>query len=138
MRNEELEVKKEKSHNSQLTLLLLAVFFVLGGFFSCKKNNGQLELQNLVLEESSPRSEWALISDPYVASRKEASYESQTISSFRKGEIYEIKGNCTIIVDEKKELWYALENGWVSSSAVRVFSNKLQAEKAKKSLGVSD
>ena len=85
-------------------------------------------------EELSPRISWALISDPYVACRKEADYESVTVSSFRKGEIYEIKGNCTITVDEKKELWYAVEEGWIPSTAVRVFSNRLKAENAKSSL----
>ena len=107
------------------------LIFICGVFFSCKKNNGQLELQNLSPEDLSPRIEWALISDPYVACRKEAGYESQTVSSFRKGEIHEIKGNCTIIVDDTKELWYALGEGWVPSSAVKVYSNKLKAEKAK-------
>lgn len=89
--------------------------------------------------ELSPRTQWALISDPYVACRKEASYESATIASFRKGEIYEITGNCTIVLDkgsedEIKEKWYALGDGWVPSSAVKVYSNKLKAEQAKKSI----
>ena len=99
---------------------------------SCKKNNGQLQMQELSPEDLSPRIEWALISDPYVACHKEASYESPVIASFRKGEIYEIKGNCTIIVDETKEKWYALEEGWIPSSAVKVYSNKLKAEQARK------
>lgn len=101
---------------------------------SCKKNNDQLQMQDLSPEDLSPRIEWALISDPYVACHKEASYESPVIASFRKGEIYEIKGNCTIIVDETKEKWYALEEGWIPSSAVKVYSNKLKAEQAKKNL----
>ena len=85
-------------------------------------------------EELSPRVEWALISDPYVACRKEASYESATIASFRKGEIYEIKGNCTVFVDDSKEKWYALGDGWVPSQTVKVYSNKLKAEQAKKTI----
>ena len=91
-------------------------------------------MQELSPEDLSPRIEWALISDPYVACHKESSYESPVIASFRKGEIYEIKGNCTIIVDETKEKWYALEEGWIPSSAVKVYSNKLKAEQAKKNL----
>ena len=114
-------------------------FYIFAGIFliclsSCKKNNGQLEMQTLLPEELSPRVEWALVSDPYVACRQEASYESPTVASFRKGEIYEIKGNCRIIVDGKKELWYAIEEGWVPSSTVKVYSNKLKAEKAKKEM----
>ena len=111
---------------------LLFSFLIIA--VSCKKNNGQLQMQDLSPEDLSPRIEWALISDPYVACHKEASYESPVIASFRKGEIYEIKGNCTIIVDETKEKWYALEEGWIPSSAVKVYSNKLKAEQAKKNL----
>lgn len=109
---------------------LLFSFLIIA--VSCKKNNGQLQMQDLLPEDLSPRIEWALISDPYVACHKEASYESPVIASFRKGEIYEIKGNCTIIVDETKEKWYALEEGWIPSSAVKVYSNKLKAEQARK------
>lgn len=109
---------------------LLFSFLIIA--VSCKENNGQLQMQELSPEDLSPRIEWALISDPYVACHKEASYESPVIASFRKGEIYEIKGNCTIIVDETKEKWYALEEGWIPSSAVKVYSNKLKAEQARK------
>ncbi|WP_407427560.1 hypothetical protein [Treponema sp.] len=117
--------------------LILPVLCAL--LFSCTKNNGQIEMQSLAPEELSPRIEWALISDPYVACRKQAGYEYETIASFRKGEIYEIKGNCTIIVDkgekeEKKEKWYALEEGWVPSGTVRVYSNRLKADKARSEL----
>ncbi len=119
--------------------LLLILSLVLAVLSSCKKNNGQLEMPKIAPEELSPRIEWALISDPYVACRKEADYESSTIASFRKGEIYEITGNCTIVLDkgsedETKEKWYALGDGWVPSSAVKVYSNKLKAEQAKKLL----
>ena len=118
---------------------ILSLFFVLLPLFivplaSCKKNNGQLVMQEFAMEDLSPRIEWGLIADPYVACHQEAGYESVVIASFRKGEIYEIKGRCTVVVDETKELWYAIENGWIPSSAVKVYSNKLKAEKAKKSL----
>lgn len=118
-----------KQKMKKLIFLALCVIF-----FSCKKNDGQLEMQNIAPEALSPRIEWALVSAPYVACRKEAGYEFETIASFRKGEIYEIKGNCTVLVDDTQELWYALEDGWVPSNAVNVYSNKLKAEKAKKEL----
>ena len=116
-----------------LSLLILTAVFS-ASLSSCKKNNGQLEMPQIAPEELSPRIEWALISDPYVACRKDASYESATIASFRKGEIHEIKGNRTVLVDEMKEKWYALGDGWVPSSTVKVYSNKLKAEQAKKVL----
>lgn len=112
-------------------MVLAAAFCSCGLFFSCQKNDGQLEMPELAPEALSPRISWALVSDPYVACREEAGYESQTISSFRKGEIYEIKGRRSVMVDDAKETWYALGDGWVPSSAVRVYSNKLRAERAR-------
>ncbi|MBQ8014319.1 MAG: hypothetical protein IJ257_08030 [Treponema sp.] len=121
------------------TFFLLAAFLSSAFFLSCSKSDGQLKMQELAPQDLSPRISWALVSDPYVACHKEASYESSTIASFRKGEIYEIKGERTLVIDkgekdEKKELWYALEEGWIPSSAVKVYSNKLKAEQAKKSI----
>lgn len=118
---------------------LPAFFFVLLPLFlvplvSCKKNNGQLVMQEFAMEDLSPRIEWGLIADPYVACHQEAGYESVVIASFRKGEIYEIRGRCTVAVDDTKELWYAIEDGWIPSSAVKVYSNRLKAEKALKEL----
>lgn len=115
----------------KLFLAFFTLFFSLS-LYSCKKNSGQLKMPDLAPEDLSPRISWALISDPYVACRREADYESETIASFRKGEIYEIKGNRTVLVDEEKETWYALGDGWVPSSAVEVYSNKLKAESARK------
>ena len=117
----------------RVTLVLAGVFSL--SFFSCKKNNGTLELPEMAPGALSPRISWALVADPYVACHKDAGYDSPVISSYRKGDIFEIKGNRTVIVDEEtKELWYALEDGWIPSSAVKIFSNKLKADNAKTTL----
>lgn len=129
--------RRQKMKIQKTARILVSVLFILflsSAFSSCKKNTGQLEMQNLAPEDLSPRIQWALISDPYVALRKDAGYESQSIASFRKGEIHEIKGNCTVVVDESKEVWYALEDGWVPSSGIKIYSNKLKAEQARKEL----
>ena len=114
------------------TLFISSVFAF--AFFSCSKNSGQLDMPEFERKEFSPRVEWSLVTVPYVACRKEAAYDSPSIASFRKGEIHEIKGNRTVLVDGEKEVWYALEEGWVPSTSVKVYSNKLKAEQAKKSL----
>lgn len=126
-------------------IFLFSVLCFLFSVFSCSKNN-QIEFQEMTADELSPRVEWALVTDPYVACREQAGYEFPTVASFRKGEIYEVQGNCVIKVEyeddsqksrktiTKNETWYALENGWVPESAVKIFSNKLKAESAKKSL----
>lgn len=118
--------------SSLLSLALLLSFI----FLSCKKNNGQLVMQSLAPEDLSPRIDWVLVTNPYVACHKEASYESQVIASLRKDEIYEVKGNCMVTVDEEtKELWYAVGEGWVPSYSVKVFSNRLKAENARNKNG---
>ncbi len=119
---------------------VFAVAFFSFFIVSCSKSKNQIQLQKMTADELSPSVEWALVTDPYVACREQAGYEFPTVASFRKGEIYEVEGNKTVeITDEmpdgkkniKKETWYALENGWVPGSAVRIFSNKMKAENAK-------
>ncbi|MBQ0051713.1 MAG: hypothetical protein KBT11_06550 [Treponema sp.] len=118
--------------------LFFVFLAVLLCFVSCSKKGPEIELKPMELAELSPRIQWALVTNPYVACFAEASYESNTVASFRKGEIYQVEGNCTVKVgegkDEKKETWYALHAGWVPGSAVKIFSNKLRAEEALKSL----
>ena len=89
-------------------------------------------MPNIAPEELSPTVEWALVSVPYLACHKDADYASPVIDSFRDGDILEVKGNCMIQVDDTKEKWFALNDGWVPSSAVKIYSNKLKAESAKK------
>lgn len=114
-------------------------FFIV----SCSKNTNQIQLQEMTADELSPSVEWALVTDPYVACRGQAGYEFPTVASLRKGEIYEIEGNKTVeVTDEmpdgkesvKKETWYALSGGWVPGSAIRIFSNKLKAQSARKAI----
>lgn len=133
MRSEELGIKKKETRNFRL---IFGFFLAIscGIFSSCEKNNGQLQLQTLAPEDLSPRIEWALVALPYVACKEEPSYEAQTVQAFRKGELYEITGNRTIVVDGEKELWYAVESGWIPSNTVQVYSNKLKAERARNQL----
>lgn len=120
------------------------IFFFFAAFLpilfsSCFGRDDEIKFEPMSVDELSPRVEWALITDPYVACRESAGYENSTVASFRKGEIHEVLGNCTIKVEidnkkERAEKWYALENGWIPGSAARIFSNKMKAQNAKKSL----
>lgn len=115
-----------------------ALCFIIFSLGSCSKKVDEIALKPMALSELSPRVSWALVTDPYVACREEPGYESGTLASFRKGEIYEIEGLCTVKIgegkEEKKETWYAIQNGWVPGYSVKIFSNKLKAEEALKSL----
>ncbi len=113
------------------------LFLLIFAFAGCVRKNAPLELEPLALEDLDPRTKWAVISDPYVASRKEPSYESDVTKSLRKGELYKISGFCTVKTGEKKEerteKWYLLDGGWVPDYAIKIFSNRLKAEQSLKS-----
>ena len=120
------------------SFFFFAVFFPFL-FSSCLGRDEKISFDPMSVDELSPRVEWALITDPYVACRERAGYDNSAVASFRKGEIHEVLGNCTVKVEidnkkERAEKWYALENGWIPGSAVRIFSNRMKAQNAKKSL----
>ncbi len=112
-----------------------ALFFITAAlcfslFCSCSGNGKQI-----TFDESDPLAldievQWAIITDPYAACREEPSYSSETVSHFRKGELARITGEQTVKTDGKYEKWYNFDRGWVSGSAVKVYSNKLKAQKA--------
>lgn len=122
-----------KSIKKLFPVIVAIVAVLLSG---CSKQNQPLELQPMALEDLDPRTQWVVVTDPYVACRKDPSYEKDVVESLRKGEIYKIEGVCTVAADEKmessEEIWYALEKGWVPASSVKIFSNKLRAEEFKK------
>lgn len=125
------------------------IFFFLLAFsfavLSCSKNDNEIVLEPFDNGELSPVIEWALVTDPYVACHEKAGYEYPSVASFRRGEVYQVEGNCTVYITDgetspskrenaKKETWYAIENGWVPSSSVKIFSNKLRALSALKEM----
>ena len=109
--------------------VLLASLFLLclGG---CNKNN------EIVLDSSEPLAlapdvEWAVVIDPYAAYREETSWSSTVINHCRKGEILKVEGKNFV---NGKELWYNFACGWLPSSSVAIYSNKLKAQTASKQL----
>lgn len=110
-------------------LIALALIFV-----SCSKKSGFIPVDN-----SDPLSlqfgvEWVLITSPYVSCHAEPDYNSSVEEHLRRGEIRVLDGEQTVKTDGVFEKWYFIEEGWVSENFVRIYSNKLKAESARKKL----
>ena len=82
-----------------------------------------------------PGSSWALVKDPLVGLRESDSYESKVQNHVRRGDILEVTGKRISTrknADGQKvvSVWYGFEDGWLEASTVKIYDNKMQAEKA--------
>lgn len=108
-------------------LLLCSVCFV-----SCNKNDELV----IVLDNSEPLAlapdvEWAVVTDPYAAYKKEMGWSSAVAGHCRKGDILRVKGKS---VSADKETWYYFENGWLPYNCISIYSNQLKAKSVSESL----
>lgn len=108
-------------------ITIFSVFFVA---VSCSKKADLIELNNEDLASLDPQSEWLLIVTPYVSCHSEAGWENKVINHVRKSEIRQKKGSKTVKTDDNFELWYFIDEGWISSSSVKLYSNRLKAKSA--------
>ncbi len=113
------------------SFLLLFVFIVFSG---CAKK-GKIELYESHAAEINPDTEWAVVTSPYAALRKEPNLSSETESVARKGDIFIVSGRRTIPIPTEgkmkshSSIWYKrLEGGWVEGSLVEVYDTRLKAE----------
>lgn len=112
---------------------LLALCFIL---FSCSKNKAQdIELDNSDPLALAPDVSWALVNDPYAAFREETSWDSEAVGYCKLGNYFPILASATVSGENGNETWYLFEGGWLPSSAVSVYPNKLRAAKAAARLG---
>ncbi len=82
-----------------------------------------------------PGSNWAVVMEPLVGLRETDSYESKVQSHVRRGDVMEVTGKRISTrknADGQKvvSVWYGFEDGWVESSSVKIYENKMQAENA--------
>lgn len=85
-----------------------------------------------VFENLSTSTQWCIITDPYASFFSEPSKTSAITTHGRKSDILNVIGKKIILNEDKKELWYEFDKGWLESSSIRVFSNKLQAQQESK------
>ncbi len=112
----------------------LFIFVLLCLSFSCSKNKLEVELNPSVLEGFDVEHSWIVVTEPYAASREQASYDSPVVKNYRRGAIDRVEGECTVKVDDNYEVWYALSDGWISSRSVRKYITKLRAESEARSM----
>ena len=91
-----------------------------------KKDDGEIVLDKSEPLALAPDVQWAVVSEPYAAFKEAKDWSSSVIGHCRKGDILQIKGKS---LDSKNEVWYYFEQGWLPSSSVLVYNNRLKAQK---------
>lgn len=104
-------------------LMLLSSFLIIG---CAKKDETEIILDNSEPLALAPNVQWAVVSEPYAAFKESKDWSSSVIGHCRKGDILQIKGKS---LDSKNEVWYCFEQGWLPSSSVLVYNNRLKAQK---------
>lgn len=112
----------------KLSILFIGLFFF--SLVGCFKDGTKIVFDNSDPLAMDIEVQWAVITAPYAACRKEPSYQAETIAHFRRGALVQIKGVQTVISDDLAEKWYNFDEGWVVGNALTVYSNKLKAQKA--------
>ena len=104
-------------------ILLLFSFLIIG---CAKKDETEIILDNSEPLALAPDVQWAVVSEPYAAFKESKDWSASVIGHCRKGDVLQIKGKS---LDSKNEVWYYFEQGWLHSSSVLVYSNRLRAQK---------
>lgn len=73
-------------------------------------------------------SQWAVITEPYVAYRVRSLSTGDISAHGRVGDIIEVIGSDINISGKTREVWYQFENGWLPETSISMQSNKLKAE----------
>ncbi len=108
---------------------LLMAFFVLSlmGLSACHKNEDTvIEFDKSYPLALAPDVEWCVVTEPYVAYKKDSDWSSSVTGHCRKGEILQIIGKRQ---DSTGERWYCTEKGWLSEISIKVYNNRYKAQK---------
>lgn len=116
---------------------IFALLFISVMICSCNKN------KDIVFDEKSadyltPGVEWAVVTDPYAAYRTDAGFENTVSGEGRRGDIVLVIGKCFVNNKESSSEgtteWYKFEKGWLDSSVISLYDNKMKAVSAATSL----
>lgn len=109
--------------------LAVAAFVFASSMFlaGCQKK----EETEIVFDDSFPLAlapdvEWCVVTEPYVAYKKNSDWGAEVTGHCRKGEIIQIRGKRQ---DSSGERWYYTEKGWLPGTSVSIYSNRLKAQK---------
>lgn len=118
--------------NNKSSIFLILCITALFTITSCNiksTKNTQINLsdtQNLAISDN-----WAIINTAYAAFRTSYDENSKIEAPGRLGDIYCVKGHH---IAQNGDNWYQFDNGWLPSTVVIIFDNKLQAEFAAKNI----
>lgn len=113
------------------SVCLLLILLVAAVFSGCKKEK-EILFDDAIPLSLAPDVEWALVVDPYAAYYKEPDWNSEVLNHCRKGDILRIEGKA--LKKGGKELWLDFSYGWLTASAVEIYSNRLKAVTAASNL----
>ena len=130
--NKIVNIKKKSSFKSLqlfriqwISSLILLLFSLL--IIGCvKKDETEIILDNSEPFALAPDVQWAVVSEPYAAFKESKDWSASVIGHCRKGDVLQVKGKS---LDSKNEVWYYFEQGWLPSSSVLVYNNRLKAQK---------
>lgn len=105
----------------------VCVNFLLAVF--CCSRTGNLTVDVSDSESFGSDFDWAVISVQYVVYCAEPGVETDISNHGRKNDVLRILGRRIVHTEETKVLWYKFQQGWLPESAVRVYQNKMQAER---------
>lgn len=105
-------------------LLLVFCIFLFAGC-SAKNSNKEIVFDNSFPLALAPDISWALVTDQYVTYRESYDWHSEATGHVRKGEILQVLSKS---IDDNKFVWYKFEIGWLPSSSVSIFSNRMKAQ----------
>lgn len=112
------------------TAVLFCLSMAASCFFlvSCTKTGREADLAPV--DNLAFSSEWAVISIPYAAFKKEPSSQAEVAAHARRSDLFEICGRRYVTENKETIQWYQFEDGWLPESSVNVYQNQLKAQTA--------
>lgn len=108
-------------------LVLFILLITCLSLSSCyKKEEAAIEFDNTYPLALAPDVEWCVVTEPYVAYKKDSDWSSAVTGHCRKGEILQVLGKRQ---DSRGENWFYTEKGWLSEVSVSVYNNRYKAQK---------
>lgn len=116
---------------------LLRFFLVVTVLASCFTASCSKKIADTIVFDNThplalaPDVSWAVVTEPYAAFRPDMNWEAEGEDYCRRGDILQVLGHS---LDKKKNSWYRFEKGWLPSSCVSVYQNRLKAQTAANNL----
>ena len=107
-------------------LFIFLILITFSIFTGCEKQEETIVFDDEYPLALSPSVNWAVVREPYAAYREECSWTSSVIGHCRRGEILQVVGSS---IDADGDKWCHFENGWLPSSCLNIYSNRLKAER---------